>query len=129
MKDKAKTLPSSYREKKRYVTFEVLSDEKVSLEDLIKSVRKAVLNTIGILGMAKTNFHIFTELYDEKKNRFVLRCMPKDVENIRLSLALVTEINEKPACFRSLGVSGTIKTSKKKHLTQETLMGHRQKGL
>lgn len=125
MRDKTKTLPSSYREKKRYVTFEVVSEDTLELEDLIKGVWRAVINNLGVLGVARTNFHFFTELYEEDRQRFVVRCMPKDVELIRFSLALVTEINERPVCLRSVGVSGTMKASKKKHLKQLTLAGYR----
>ncbi|MCD6274566.1 MAG: ribonuclease P protein component 2 [Candidatus Aenigmarchaeota archaeon] len=116
MKDKIKTLPSSYREKKRYVVFEIISDQKIEFEELIKSVFNYTINLIGILGVAKTNFRFMSDLYNEKKQIFVLRCLPKDVELIRLSMALITEINEKNVCIRSLGVTGTIKSARRKYL-------------
>lgn len=111
-----KTLPSSYREKKRYIVFEVLSEQKIEFEELIKSVFSHTINLIGILGVARTNFKFLSDLYDKKKQRFVVRCNPRDVELIRLALALITEINEKKVCIKSMGVAGTIKSAKRKYL-------------
>jgi ribonuclease P/MRP protein subunit POP5 len=112
MEDKTKTLPSSYREKKRYIIFELLSDEKIEFDELIKAIWSSTINLIGILGVAKTNFKFINDLYDKEKQKFVVRCLPKDVEVIRLALALITEINEKKVCIRSLGVTGTLKAAK-----------------
>jgi ribonuclease P/MRP protein subunit POP5 len=117
MEDRTKTLPSSYREKKRYLIFEVISEQKIEFEELIKSIFNHTINLIGILGVARTNFRFLQDLYDEKKQIFVLRCVPRDVELIRLSMALITEINEKKVCVRSLGVTGTIKSARRKYLS------------
>ncbi|RLJ01397.1 MAG: ribonuclease P protein component 2 [Candidatus Aenigmatarchaeota archaeon] len=116
MEDRTKTLPSSYREKKRYIIFEVISEQKIEFEELIKAVFSHTINLIGILGVAKTNFRFLHDLYDREKQRFVLRCLPKDVELIRFALSLITEINEKRVCIRSLGVTGTIKSARRKYL-------------
>ena len=116
MGDRTKTLPSSYREKKRYIIFEVISEQKIEFEELIKAVFSYTINLIGILGVAKTNFRFLHDLYDREKQRFVLRCLPKDVELIRFALSLITEINEKRVCIRSIGVTGTIKSARRKYL-------------
>jgi len=110
MRDKTKVLPPSCREKKRYIVFELLSDEKIEFNELIKAVWSSTINLIGCLGVAKTNFKFISELYNNQ--RFVVRCLPKDVEFIRLAIALITEINEKKVCIRSLGVTGTIRAAK-----------------
>lgn len=112
MRDRTKTLPLSYREKKRYITFEILSEEKIELEELIKSVWSHTINFIGVLGVAKTNLKFLNDFYDEKKQRFVVRCLPRDTEFVRLALALVSEINEKKVVLRSLGVTGTLKSAR-----------------
>lgn len=121
MRDKLKTLPSSYREKKRYLTFKIICDSPVDLKDLSRTLWKSVIYHTGLVGAAKTNFHVFTELYDPAEKKFVIRCLPSDVEMVRLSLALITEIEGKPATMLSIGVSGTMRASKKKHLKQLTL--------
>ncbi|MBN2095252.1 MAG: ribonuclease P [Candidatus Aenigmarchaeota archaeon] len=121
MKDRPKTLPSSYREKRRYLTFKIISDEEIRPEDLAKALWRAVAGNMGVFGLAKTNFHFFRDLYEQSEKKFVVRCMPKDVEAVRLSMALITEINEKPASIVSVGVSGTMRSSKKKHLKQTLL--------
>lgn len=113
---KLKTLPSSYREKKRYLIFEIISEDEIELEELIKSVWHGAINLLGVLGVAKTNFKFISNLYDKEKQRFVVKCMPRDVELIRLALALITEINEKKVCIKSVGVVGTIKSAIRKHL-------------
>ncbi len=115
MRDRPKTLPLSYREKKRYITFEILSDNKIEIGELIKSVWSQTINFIGVLGVARTNLKFLNDIYDERKQRFVVRCSPKDVEFVRLALALVSEINEKKVVLRSLGVTGTLKSAKIKY--------------
>jgi len=40
----------------------------------------------------------------------------KDVELTRFAPSFITEINEKRVCIRSLGVTGTIKSARKKYL-------------
>ena len=117
MKNRPKTLPLSYREKKRYIVFETLSEEKAELEELIKSVWSQIINFIGTLGVGRTNLKFISDLYDERRQRFVVRCLPKDVEFVRLALALVSEINGKKAVFRSLGVTGTLKSAKIKYFS------------
>jgi ribonuclease P/MRP protein subunit POP5 len=112
MKDKTKTLPLSYREKKRYIAFEILSDEKLEFNEIIKAIWSGTINLLGILNVAKTNFKFISDIYDKEKQRFVVRCLPKDVEYVRLSMALITVINEKKVCIRSLGVTGTLKAVK-----------------
>jgi len=118
MGDKPKTLPSSCREKKRYITFEILASEKIEINELIKGVWSSVINLIGCLGVAKTNFKFINELCRNQK--FVVRCLPKDVELIRLALSLITEINGKKVCIRSLGVTGTIKAAKIKFFKNDS---------
>jgi len=112
MKDKIRTLPLAYKEKKRYIVFEVISGKEIEFEELIKAIWSSTINLIGTLGVAKTNLKFLTDIYDKEKQRFVIRCLPKDVELVRLAIALITEINEKKVCIRSLGITGTLKSAK-----------------
>jgi ribonuclease P/MRP protein subunit POP5 len=121
MHDKLNTLPSSYREKKRYVTFKIISESEIGTNDLVKALWKNLINDMGVIDVAKTNFHFFTELYEQADKKFVIRCLPGDVEKIRLSFALITEIEGKPVCLASIGISGTMRASKKKHLKKLTI--------
>lgn len=121
MTDKLKTLPSSYREKKRYVTFKIISEREFDAKDLVKALWKNLVSNMGLIDVAKTNFHFFTELYDPKDKKFVVRCMPADVERLRLSFALLTDVDGIPISIVSIGVSGTMRASKKKHLKHSIL--------
>jgi RNase P/RNase MRP subunit POP5 len=121
MRDSIKTLPSSYREKKRYVTFKITSEKEIDPGSLLKALMKSLLENMGLIDVAKTNFHFFSELYEPKEKNFVVRCLPEDVEKVRLSFALVTELEGSPVCITSIGISGTIRASKKKHLKKLTI--------
>lgn len=116
MIDKTKTLPSSYREKKRYLIFEILAEEEVGFEELIKAIYNSAISLTGVLRFAKTNFKFINDLYDRNKHTFVIRCLPTDVEVMRLAMALISEIDGKTICIRSLGISGTIKSASSKYL-------------
>jgi len=69
---KAKLLPSA-RDNRRYFIFNSSDREKIE---------KAILDYIGVLGFAKSNF-----LFLEIKNRLLGSCTRESLEEIRASLA------------------------------------------
>lgn len=91
-----KSLKPSMREKKRYM---LISGSKG--KNLKESVEKAILDFIGVLGMAKAGLEWVKQ--DREKNTIVIAVNRKSVDYVRASLAVVPEkiIVER--------VSGTLK--------------------
>lgn len=110
---KVKTLIPVLREKKRYLVFEVVSEEKITYDNAKKAIKKATKEFLGDYGLAKAGI-IF--LKDWKDNKGILRVSHKEVEKVKMSLALIKDINGKKIIIKSLGQSGIVDKARKKYL-------------
>lgn len=108
-------LPKSLREKKRYIAFHVISENKVEFTDLLTSLWRSLLSLLGEKGTSKVDLWIMKDTWDENKQRGLIRCNHKKVEEVRLALGLIKNIKEEDVIVRSLGVSGTMKSAQKKY--------------
>ena len=99
----------SLRQKKRYVVFELLSDQKFSFPDIKQEVQNAILRFIGYEGMAKASVMILAERFNEEKQRFTVKINNVFVDTMKTALMLSTHIQQKPIIIKSLITSGTLK--------------------
>ena len=104
----------SMKEKKRYVTFSVISEKKVGYGDVKGAITNSILNWMGEKGISSSGFRIIRNLWDSQNQEGWLSCTPASVDDIRMSLALVHQIGDSRVIFRTLRVSGTIKSGKEK---------------
>jgi len=81
------------------------------------AVWKAVLQLFGEYGASQINLSLIE--YNSQKNFAIMRCSHMAVEMVRASVASITEMNQKPAVIRVLGVSGTLKALRKKHYRKD----------
>jgi len=80
----------------------------------MKAVWSAVLQLYGEYGASQVNL-VPIEV-DPGRNRAILRCSHKALEMVRASITSITKINEKPTAIHVIGVSGTLKSLRKKLL-------------
>jgi len=116
-----KPLPPSLRGRRRYLAYQVLSEQKFLFQDLINGIWHSVLNFLGEFGASEADLWIAKDIYDEKKQLGVIRCSHTSVEQIRAALALVERIGDVRVVIKVLGVSGTIKATKMKFFGETTL--------
>ncbi|MFH1473541.1 MAG: Rpp14/Pop5 family protein [Candidatus Aenigmatarchaeota archaeon] len=116
-----KSLPPSLRGRRRYIAYQVISEEKVLLQDLINSIWHSILNFLGEHGSSEADIWIARDIYDEKKQMGLIRCSHLTVEHIRASLALMERIGDTRVVVKVLGVSGTIKAAKMKFFGETRL--------
>lgn len=116
-----KPLPPSLRGRTRYIAYQVISEEKILLQDLINSFWHSVLNFLGEQGTAKADIWIAKDIYDEKRQMGLIRCSHLTVEHLRASLALMERIGDTRVVVKVLGVSGTIKAAKMKFFGETRL--------
>jgi ribonuclease P/MRP protein subunit POP5 len=116
-----KFLPPSLRSHKRYVVFEVTSDNPVAYNELINAIWNSALNFLGELEASNSMLWSIQNLYDEKSQRGVLKCRHDFVENIRVILSLIQTVGETKAIIKVLGVTGTIKSARNKYLLSKDL--------
>lgn len=115
---KIKAVMPSLREKKRYLAFEVISEQKVSFNDVSKAVNKGISSFIGKLGAAAAGPIMLKEKYDADRQRGVLRVANSMVDKIRGSFCLIDKVGQSNAIIRSVGVSGSLKTAYQKYIGQ-----------
>ncbi len=113
-------LKPSLRQKKRYVAFVVESDERISKKEIIDAILKTVHSFLGINISSELDLWIIE--YNEEEQKGFLVVNNKKLGILRACLALISEINGKKVRVRVLGVSGTIKSLRRKFLNNKILV-------
>ncbi len=104
---KLKPLLPSLKEKKRYLSFEIISEKNISVENASKAVNESTLKFLGTLESAKAGFMFLADKYTH--NAGVVKTGHKYTEKVRTALALIPTIENEPVIFRTRIVSGTLK--------------------
>lgn len=116
-----KILSPSLRENKRYLGFEIISEEKLKFEDILNAFWHSILNLCGELGTSKANIWFIKDTWDEVNQRGLIKCKNDSVEYVRSALALIERIGDVKVIVYTLGVSGTMKAAKRKFFGERTL--------
>ncbi len=109
-----KSLPSTLRERKRYIAFIVESDHRISGEEAREALLDSTLNLLGEVRVSRLSLKIIKATSDY----IIVGCNHISVEKIIGCAALTGEIRGKKIHLRSLGTSGTIKAVHKKFLSR-----------
>lgn len=109
-----KPIPSTQRERNRYIVFEIISEGNFDRKIVVRSVWKSVLNFIGEVGASRTS--LWAMDWDDERQRGIIKVNHKSVSDIRASLAVIKEIDNSPVIFHVLGVSGTLKKARSKYV-------------
>ncbi len=116
-----KILPPSLRSKKRYIVFEIISENPVEYENFRDALWNSMTNFLGELGASGAQLRILKNLYDPKSQRGVLKCSHDMVEQIRTGLSLIAIVGETRVVIKVDGVTGTIKSARNKYLGMRDL--------
>jgi RNase P/RNase MRP subunit POP5 len=108
-KKKKKTIPSSQREKKRYILLEIIAD-KLNEKDFYFGFWIELLSFFGSKGLAEINPRMV--LY--KDNKVILKCKRTKEKELLAGIAFIKKIRNKKVVLVPVAVSGTIKTLKEK---------------
>ncbi len=117
-----KILPPTLRDKKRYLAYRTVSDEKVAFPELNNAIWYSIMNFMGEKGVSEADVWIMKNTYNEEKKMGLIRCAHTAVEDVRTALALVQKIGENRLIIRVLGISGTMKAAGKKFFGEKDLM-------
>jgi len=100
-------LPSA-REKKRYVVFEIISEEPVeNIASFYDALNKKAKEWFGELYAAKLRLYLFVEKWD--KQRGIIKVNRKFTDMLKALFCLITELENKKVIIKSIAVSGTLK--------------------
>jgi RNase P/RNase MRP subunit POP5 len=107
-----KPLLPSLREKKRYVVFDIKTDDfdKKKIENIIA---ETALKFMGEFGISKAGFMILSDSWNGKKG--IIKINSKYVDEIKMVLGLI----KGNIIVNTVGVSGTLKRSKQKFMEKE----------
>ncbi len=111
-----KRLPPTLREKKRYVAFEVISDEPTAKEEISREIWKHALSLLGEIRASSLGLWVLD--YNPDTRLGFLVCRNEALATIKAVLAFIGEINGKRVHVCVTGVSGTIKALKRKFLNK-----------
>ena len=117
IKTKLKPVLPSLREKKRYLVFEVVSNEKIGdINQVSSAIWNASLQFLGQLGTAKAGLMVLSNKWDQKLQRGIIKVSHKHVDAVRAALMFAGKIDNKDAIFRSLGISGILRKAESRFL-------------
>ncbi len=113
---KIKTLPT-LRDKKRYLAFEVTSEQTINRQQLFNEILDSTASLFGDKGISEINPKLMS--YD---GRFgIIRCAREKTQETRAALACINNIRRIRVSILVLGTSGTIKGATEKFI-QQTLI-------
>ncbi len=112
---KIKPVLPSLREKKRYLAFEIISQDEIrEFTPVNNAIYNSCFNYIGELGMARAGVLMLKDKY--QNNKGIIRVNRKNVDNLKSSLTLIKDINKRDVIVRTLGVSGILKKAENKYM-------------
>lgn len=101
-----KILPS-LKQKKRYLVFEIISENKFSASDVEEAVLGSLHDFIGILGMANAAPLFIKDKFTN--NRFILKVSNKYTDEAKVAVSLIKSIKNQSLIITSLLTTGMIK--------------------
>jgi len=105
-----KGLPPALRKKKRYIAFEVISENFIDGDKLFDVIKKTMISLFGELKF------LGLELKHFDGKRGILMCYRESLKDVKFGLNLVDSVDDDKIAIRILGVSGTIKSCMRKFL-------------
>ena len=108
-----KHLMPSLRQKKRYLVYDVVSEELLDKKTVENEILNAAVELNGRLVLGKAGL-VFLD--DWNKNTGILKVNNKYVDNIKASLCFIRKVNKKEAIIKSKGISGILKKARNKFM-------------
>jgi ribonuclease P/MRP protein subunit POP5 len=115
-----KPLPPTLRGKKRYIAFKLFVSGHVSKRELIDVILDEGLKFFGELKMSE--FGLWVLEFDVDKGVGFLVCNHRYKGEVIACLSLIDSVSHNNASIQVLGVSGTIKSLKRKFLNDGSNM-------
>lgn len=115
---KLKVLPPTLRKNNRYLTVDIKIITPIDKDDVVNIIWDACIRFQG--ECITSNFNLWVMKFYECGNeegyysyKAIVRCQRDYVEEVRASLALVNKYNGNKLAVTTIGLSGTIKASKR----------------
>jgi ribonuclease P/MRP protein subunit POP5 len=107
--ERLKILSPTLREKDRYISFQVISEESITYSDLESAIWNQLLDFYGEYGVSKTSMWLVKNLWNEKNQVGVIRCNNRSVSQVIAGLGLISRLGDIRVILKILKISGTLK--------------------
>ncbi|HIH43081.1 TPA: hypothetical protein HA246_05540 [Candidatus Woesearchaeota archaeon] len=112
-----KALMPTLREKKRYVAFKIMSENKILNFDAVSNaISESGKRLYGEIGMAEVGLIPVKERWNPEKQLGLVRVSHKHVNHIKAAFALITKIDNHKAIVSSIGTSGIMKKAVERYM-------------
>lgn len=108
---KGKPLLPTLRIKKRYVVYEVISEDRLNGNIVTKAIIESYGKCFGTFGLVNAGI-LDTKIY--AGNKGILKINHKYVDNLRTAMSMITNIENKRVIIKTFTVSGILKKAKSK---------------
>lgn len=105
-----KGLPPALKEKKRYIALEFIGDREISREEIYEKLKEQLLELYGEFGYADFRIIQFRD------NKGIISVKLRDLEKTKNAITLISDVNGTKVVPVILGVSGTIRSCRRKYL-------------
>ena len=118
-----KRLMPSLRSKKRYLAFELLSEEPVNRGELVREVISSASALLGDVLASDCDIRVL----GFEAGKGIIQCSHTKVTETRAALAAITRVNGARATVHVLGISGTVKGATEKYLNDHAVFEPKRK--
>ncbi|MEN6591619.1 MAG: ribonuclease P [Methanobacteriaceae archaeon] len=119
---KLKILPPHLRNKKRYLAFEVRSQNPLTRDEVISLIWGAAGGLYGSCGVSRFDLWVVKvwkcNSSGQNITKGILRCRREEVDRVRSVFPVINRFKGKRVVFHTLGVSGTIKSARRKFIKE-----------
>ncbi len=103
----------SLRERKRYLAFEIVSENEIEEFSLVSdAIKDSIADFMGTYGASEAGILVLEELWSQEAQKGVIKVNNKYVEKLKTCLALVEQIDQQKVIIKSVKVSGNINKAK-----------------
>lgn len=106
--EKIKPLIPTLREKKRYISFEMISRQNFDFSSVKKAIFDEYKKIFGEKGFSDAGLMMLQNKYFEDKKSGIIRVTHKKTESLRLVLASIQKINAHDVIIKSITTSGML---------------------
>ena len=103
-----KSLLPSLKEKKRYLVFEIISENKITVSRPMNEIIKQVNKILGIFDSAEAGIMPVTY----KNNKAMIKVSNQSVDKVKASLLFINEMGTQDIIIKSVGLSGILNKAK-----------------
>lgn len=115
---KIKPLRPTLREKKRYLVYQIDSDQDINMYSVSKDILNQIHQLLGVFMSSQAG--IMPIKFDEATNKGIFRVNHTAVDLVKSCFVMISSIKDVPIRIRSIGVSGILKKAKDKYFTSNS---------